>query len=366
MKYYDADKVSIYGCRSILLPTVELPNKKIPSMLMRGGTVKGLFFLKSDLPYEVSSRNEILLQIMGSDVNQINGLGEGRGTINRVALVGLSQQKDIDIDIDYTVCWVHSEKHIVDTSMRINCGNLLSGVLPFAIERGLIEAFSPETAIKILNENTGTHLRASVKTPQGKISYTDDAYAIDGVQGTGAVVKISYENIVGKKTGRLFPTGNTKDYINDIEISCIDIIVPTIFIKSSSLGKTGYETRAELENDLDLKDKLHSIWQQVSMRIGIDGSSNWYPKICLLAPPKAGGTISSRNFTPINCHDTHSLSTALCLGAATLVKNTIANELAKDSSPLSVDEEHHIIIEHPLGKFHTFIKMAGQDHLNHG
>ena len=176
--------------------------QSIPAMVMRGGTSKGLFFLKDDLPGDSASRDRLLLGIMGSpDVRQIDGMGGAHPLTSKVAVVSAS--KDADADIDYLFLQVVVDKAVVSDGQ--NCGNILSGVAQFAIERGLIEASTGETVVRIRMLNSGGVAVVTVQTPSAQVSYEGDA-KIDGVPGTAAPVLIDFADVAGSNCGALLPT----------------------------------------------------------------------------------------------------------------------------------------------------------------
>ncbi len=257
------------------------------------------------------------------------------------------------------LCQVHINKAIVETTL--NCGNILSAVAPFAIEKGLIKTSSPETIVRIYNENTGVVMIATVQTPDGKITYDGDT-AIDGVPGTSAPIKLSFINAVGAKTGKLLPTGNVIDDINGIPVSCIDVAVPMVITYAQALGKTGYETKAELDADKAFLTKLEALRRTAALKMGLgDVSRSVSPKICMVSPAKNGGSITSRYFTPFDCHDAHAVSGGLCLASACLIEGSIAYETAKLSIPSAEKFEKEIIIEHPSGQIWTSVNLDKSD-----
>ena len=238
---------------------------KIPCMMFRGGTSKGPFFLKADLPSDVSLRDQLLLRLMGSPhARQIDGIGGGDSLSSKVAIVGPSERDDADID--YLLCQVHINEPIVETTL--NCGNMLSAVAPFAIEKGLVKATDPETVVRIYNENTGVVVLATVQTPSGVITYEGDV-AIDGVPGTAAPIKLSFINSVGSKTGKLLPTGNVIDDIEGIPVSCVDVAVPMVITYAQAMGKTGLESKSELDSDKIFMEKLEELRRASALKMGL-------------------------------------------------------------------------------------------------
>lgn len=324
--------------------------RKIPCMYIRGGTSKGPCFLREDLPSETTERNDLLLRLMGSpDERQIDGVGGGNSLSSKVVIVGKSTRPGVDID--YLLCQVHINNPIVETSL--NCGNMLSAVAPFAIEKGLVKAVHPVTNVSIYNENTGVIMESVVQTPHGFITYSGDAH-IDGVPGTGAPIKLTFLEAVGSKTKKLLPTGKEVDEIDGIAVSCVDVAVPMVIVKASSFGKTGYESKKELDEDKSFMERLEIIRKKAAIKMGLgDVTQAINPKICIVAAPRENGTITSRYFTPFDCHDSHAVSGGLCLAAACLIVGSVANLVAKLPPPSKQHAEQEVVIEHPVGKIAT-------------
>ena len=329
----------------------------IPCMYFRGGTSKGPCFLRDDLPKDTKKRDEVLLSLMGSPDpggRQIDGIGGGDSLSNKVVIVGKSERPGIDID--YLLCQVHIKNAIVETSL--NCGNMLSAVAPFAIERQLVKAQHPKTMVRIYNENTGVIMESTVKTPNSQISYEGDTH-IDGVPGTGSPIELTFLNAVGSKTGVLLPTGHVVDDMNGILVSCVDVAVPLVIARAQELGKTGYESKKELDDDREFMARLEKLRRFVAQKMGFgDVSHSVSPKICMLAPPRFGGVITSRYFTPFDCHDAHAVSAGLCLAAATLIPGTVAHQMANVENMKKEGADVEIMIEHASGVIATIVTTA--------
>lgn len=327
----------------------------IPCTLMRGGTSKGPFFHATDLPADAAARNRLLLAAMGSPhVRQIDGIGGGDTLTSKVVIVSPSARPGIDID--YLFAQVSVETATVDTTP--NCGNMLAGVGPFAIENGLVAAGDPITTLRIFNVNTAKVVEAVIQTPGGLVTYEGEA-RIDGVPGSGAPIQLNFHDASGAKTGRLFPTGKRIDVIDDIAVSLIDFATPLVFVAASALGKTGYESKLELDADLVLKQRLESIRRQIAERAGLgDVRAKVLPKIALVAPPQHDGVIASRYFTPWSCHSAYAVTGALCLAAASLLPGTVVHALArpKVADPLLVT------IEQPAGRLDIRLQIDGDGH----
>ncbi len=324
----------------------------IPCLLMRGGTSKGPFFLASDLPADPELRNEVLLAVMGSpDLRQIDGLGGGDSLTSKVAIVGPSSRPDADVD--YLFAQVSVDCSLVDTAP--NCGNMLAGVGPFAIERGLVQPSHPCTTLRIHNVNTGKLVEARVPTPDGTVTYDGDVH-IDGVPGSGAGILLSFLDAAGTKTGRLLPTGRPLDQVEGVDVSCVDFATPMVFVSASSMGKHGDESKAELDADPAFLARLERIRQSAARKMGMgDVAGSVLPKIAMIAPPSHDGEdITSRYFTPWRCHAAHAVTGALCVAAAAVIPGTVPASLLRQNATQS----GRITLAHPSGHLQTEVTLA--------
>lgn len=315
---------------------------RIPAYLYRGGTSKGPLILAHHLPADRRTLDRVLLAAMGSPhKRQIDGIGGAETLTSKIAVVSKSSRAGIDVD--YLFVQVNPESDIVDYSS--NCGNMLSAVGPFAIEMELVKARNPETRINVFNINTHSRIEVILQTPAGEVTYEGEA-AIDGVPGTAAPVKQNFAAAIGSKTGKLLPTGNASEVIDGITVTCIDVAVPMMVVPGAAVGKSGYETKAELDSDADLIARLETMRVEAGTRMGLgDCSQLVIPKPVLVAPPRAGGTIASRDFVPFNCHATYSVTGSMALAAACVLPGTIAHSMAK----LRGTGRQIVVIEHPSG-----------------
>jgi 2-methylaconitate cis-trans-isomerase PrpF len=326
----------------------------IPCILMRGGTSKGPFFLADDLPSDRKVLERVLLAAMGSpDTRQINGIGGADTLTSKIAIISKSKHPEAEVDYLFAQCSV--DKAVVDFSP--NCGNMLAAVGPYAIETGLVAAQSPTTRVRIHNVNTGAVIAATIQTPDGIVNYEGEA-SIHGVPGTSAPVYLEFSNIVGGKTGKLFPTGNPIDVIDGVEVTCIDVAMPMVLMRAEAMGKTGYESKPELDADRDLIARFEAIRRKAGVLMGMgDVSASVVPKVGLLAPPRAAGsTITSRYFVPWNLHAAHAVTGALCVGSAIMLPGTVASALVKAPAGPFAD----IVIEHPTGSMGVAIETTGE------
>lgn len=323
----------------------------IPCTLMRGGTSKGPYFHAKDLPADPAERDRVLLAAMGSPhARQIDGIGGGDTLTSKVVIVSPSTRAGIDVE--YLFAQVSVETATVDTTP--NCGNMLAGVGPFALENGLVRATDPVTTLRILNLNTGKVVEAVIQTPGGIVTY-DGAARVDGVPGSGAPIQLNFRDAAGAKTGRLLPTGRVVDVVDGVAVSCVDFSTPLVFVPAAALGKSGYESKAELDADGKLKARLESIRLQVALMAGLgDVRDKVLPKIALVAPPRAGGVIASRYFTPWKCHSAYAVTGALCLAAASLIPGSVVARLARPNAT----EPHRVTIEQPAGSLDIRLNVA--------
>ena len=295
---------------------------KIPCLFMRGGTSRGPYFLKSDLPSNEEARNKILLAVMGSpDVRQIDGLGGADTVKSKVAIVSPSNEKDIDVD--YLFAQVKIDEPIVDT--KPSCGNMLIGVGPFAIEKGLVQAQDGLTKVRIRDVNTGMKIEEVVRTPNKKVSYEGDC-KIDGVPNAGSPIDINFIDVIGSKTKKLFPTGNFIDELNGIEFSFVDAAMPVVFFRAKDFNLTGNETYQELSQNKSLIEKMNSIRIKAGEKVGFKNvAKSVIPKMALVSQGQKGD-ISSRYFTPWDCHPTYAITGSIALAAACKSKQSICSE----------------------------------------
>lgn len=325
--------------------------KNIPCVLMRAGTSRGPFFLKEWLPLDPILRDQALIGAIGaSDPLQLDGLG-GNSTLNsKVAIVSRSSLPDCDLD--YLFAQVGVGHQSVDT--RPNCGNMLSGVAPFAIEQGLIQAQPGTTTVRIHNVNTGAKIDATVQTPYGKVTYEGSA-RIDGVAGTAAPVLLNFLDAWGAVTGELFPTGQRIEKIIDIEVTCIDAAMPLMIVRAQDMGLTGRERPAELDANKTLLAKLESMRLIAGQRMGLgDVSGSVVPKPVLVSPGDEDGSIVSRYFTPHRCHVSHAVTGAIGVGTAFALPGTVASGRARASG------RHLMSVVHPQGKIDLDVELVGE------
>lgn len=317
--------------------------KSIPSVMMRGGTSRGLYFRSEDLPEDRDEIADILLSAMGSyDPTQIDGVGGATSLTSKVAIVGPSEMPDVDID--YLFAQVGTREAVVDFGPT--CGNMLAGVGPFAIEAGMVTPGDGETNIRIRSVNTGAIIEACIQTPDRRVTFEGDT-SIDGVPGTAAPVILNFRDAIGSKSGALFPTGKTTEIIEGIEVSLVDATMPAMILRARDIGKSGYETSSELDDDRLMFARLEAMRREAGRRMGLgDVSDSVVPKIMLIAPPEKGGTITSRYLVPDRTHAAHAVTGAVTLAHCVATIGTVTDDLTETPHQLPAE----IKIEHPSGK----------------
>ena len=326
--------------------------RAIPGTLMRGGTSKGLYFHASDLPQSARARDAALLAAMGSpDPRQIDGVGGAHPLTSKVALI--SPSKRTDADVDYLFLQVVVDKAEVSDSQ--NCGNILAGVGPWAIENGLVPIVGATTPVRIHMVNTNSIAVAHVPTPRGAVEYEGTA-RIDGVPGNAAAIPIDFLDVAGSSCGKLFPTDSSIDRVEGLEMTCIDNGMPVVVMRAADLGKRGDETPEELEADAALKARIERLRLAIApdMNLG-DVSQKTVPKLCLVSPPQHGGTIHTRTFIPHRVHEAIGVLGAVSVATACVTPGSVAAQVA-GLTPRAGTQR--LEIEHPTGFFTVEMDVA--------
>ena len=321
--------------------------RKIPCVIQRGGTSKGVYFHEKDLPENQQLREKVILSIFGSpDIRQIDGLGGADPLTSKMAIIGPSERDDADVN--YTMGQVSITESLIDFSG--NCGNISSGVGPFSIDEGLVKVTEPETIVRIYNTNTRKILKAYVPTSEGKTKYTGD-YAIDGVPGTGSKILLDYSETSGTLGGKILPTGNPIDMISfpvigETEVSIVDVGNPVCFFKAGSLGYSGTEGPTD-PKIIDNLENIELIRGTASKYLGLasDASkarteSPTLPLIIYVSEPDdyksfTDGTLINgadidlvaRSFFMQVMHKTYPGTGAVCTAAAAMIEGTIVNRV---------------------------------------
>ena len=326
----------------------------IPCVMMRGGTSRGPFFLREHLPADDEAMKRVLLRVMGSPhVRQIDGIGGSDPVTSKVAMVRRSTHPGADVD--YLFAQVFVDRALVDTSPP--CGNMVTAVGPFAIEHGLVKAKDPETIVSIWDVNTQSLIEATVQTPGGSVTYDGDQ-RISGVNDPAAPIVLNLARMAGAKTGKLFPTGKRTEDILGITVSCVDMAMPCMFLPAEAVGKTGYETKDELDADKTLVERLQELRLIAGERMGLgDVREKVIPKPVLVARPRDGGTVCGRYFMP------YTVATAFAVTGGTnmAVTSCIAGTVVHAAASLDKGPVREIAVEHPQGKMFVQTEVVDRD-----
>ena len=350
--------------------------KKLPVTILRGGTSKGVYILQSDLPEDQRAWEPILLRLMGSpDRKQIDGLGGSQSVTSKVAIIRKSARPDADVD--YTFAQVSVDKPLV--SYKGNCGNISSGVGPFAIEKGLVEARDGETAVRIYNTNTDKIIEAVVKTPEGRVAYEGD-FCIAGVPGTASPVKLKFVDPAGTLGKGLLSTGSAVDVLEvpgyaPVEVSIVDAANPLVFARAKDLGLSGKELPDELNADAEKLELLEKVRGLAAVKLGLIEDytrSAWdtpgIPKMTFVAEAedyvngdgkeikKEQIDLLSRMMSMQKTHPSYAMTGAMCTAAAAVIPGSIVAQVL----PANVDTQF-IRIGHPGG-----ILECGVDYRENG
>ena len=315
--------------------------------MLRGGTSRGLFFEAADLPADPAERDDLLLRLMGTpDPRQIDGLGGSTSLTSKVAVVSRSEHPDADVDYLFLQLGVDQPT----VSDQQNCGNILAGVGPFAVERGLVPGEDGETTVRIRMVNSDSIAVATFPTPGGRPEYRGDV-EIAGVPGTAAAVVLGFTDTEGSATGSLLPTGSVRDTIEGVEATCVDNGMPVVVAMAASFGLTGYETHEELAADAALLERIDSFRTKVGALMGLgDVTGGSVPKTALLAPARDGGQVCTRSFIPVKPHTSIGVLAAVSVVTGMLLPGAVGHELTADwpEGTSQVDVEHptgHLLVD---------------------
>ncbi len=330
-----------------------MSERAIPCMVMRGGTSKGLYFLASDLPTDIATRDAVLLAAMGSpDIRQIDGMGGADPLTSKIAVVSPASRPDADIDYLFLQAVVDEAR--IDPSQ--NCGNILAGIAAFALLRGLCKAAGETTAVRIHMVNSANIAVATIETPGGHTRF-DGTARIDGVPGTSAPVLLDFIDVAGSTCGALLPTGRALDHVLGVDVTCIDNGMPVVLMRAADFGLTGTETPEAMEANAGLRARVEAIRLAVGpmMTLG-DVAKKTVPKMCLIAPPVAGGAVVTRNFIPHRVHKTIGVLGAVSVATACVLPGSVADGIAvlPASGPMRLD------VEHPSGFFTVDLEVEPQ------
>ncbi len=335
---------------------------------MRGGTSKGPFFLESDLPADKANRDKVLLSVMGSpDKRQIDGLGGAHPLTSKVGIVRKSLAAGVDLD--FLFAQLQPDTDTVDTTP--NCGNMLAGVVPFALECGLVQAQGDQSTFRVLTLNTGMQCDVTVQTPQGAqgryVEYAGDTH-VDGVPTSGAPVSINFLDTAGSVAPGLLPTADVKNVLQvpaqgeepafSLEVTCIDNGMPLVIFRAADVGRSGYESVAEMNADADLKLRIERLRIVAGHAMGLgDVTTKNYPKMTLVAPPRDGGAITTRSFIPHVCHDAIGVLAAVTVATACILRGSVCDGVAV----MPAGASKAVSVEHPTGEFSVELETDPAD-----
>ena len=336
--------------RAGLATILSMSNLTLPCVLMRAGTSRGPFFLRDWLPADTTARDELLIGAIGaSDLLQVDGVGGGSTLTSKVAIVSRSSQADCDVDYLFVQVGVGSKS--VDT--RPNCGNMLSGVAPFAIEQGLVAAEEGQTRVRVFNVNTRSRIDVTVQTPGRRVTY-EGSTGIDGVAGTAAPIQLDFLDAWGAVTGSLFPTGRRIDEIAGVSVTCIDAAMPLMVVRAGDLGLTGRESPAELDADRQLLARIEALRCRAGDLMGLgDVRDSVIPKPVIVSAGDGPHSITSRYFTPRRCHASHAVTGAIGVAAAFSLPGTVASAALQRSGARDVS------VLHPQGRIDVAVEIEG-------
>ena len=330
--------------------------RAIPCLFLRGGTSRGPFFHRADLPADLATRDRVLLAVMGSpDRRQIDGLGGAHPLTSKVGIVARGAAPD---DLEFLFAQLQPEGDTVDTTP--NCGNMLAAVVPFALETGLVASRGDTSTFRVRTLNTGMACDITVQTPGGRIRY-DGAARIDGVPGTAAPILINFLDTAGSVCAGLLPTGRAADTVElpgvgPVRVTCIDNGMPMVLIRAAELGRTGDESVAALDADAELKARLEALRLRCGAAMGLgDVAAKSYPKMCLIAAPRHAGSIATRCFLHHVCHDAIGVLAAVTVATACVLGGTVAECLAA----VPPGRVKTVSVEHPTGEFSVELELDG-------
>ncbi|HWR31821.1 MAG TPA: PrpF domain-containing protein [Negativicutes bacterium] len=336
----------------------------IKCSIVRGGTSKAIFIMKNELPADPILRDKVILAIFGSpDLRQINGLGGADITTSKLAII--SPATIPEADVDYTFGQVSMEKPFIDYGG--NCGNISSGVGPYAIDNGLVTPVESVTTVKIHLTNSGNILIARVPVKNGKAAVEGDC-VIGGVPGTGARIEMDWSRVVGPITGKLLPTGHVKDEIDvngkKFTVSVVDVGNVVIYVNAHDLGLTGTETPAQINADKQVLDTVEGIRGKVCQQIGLVAdwkdartATPYQPFLALVTKPVSYDAYTgqhvdeksidlvARMYLMLSVVKAYPGTATACTGAAARIKGSLIWDLLSDKAK----NKDILTIGHPTG-----------------
>ena len=326
----------------------------LPFLFMRGGTSRGPYFNRADLPADRDQLAQVLIAAVGSGHPlNIDGIGGGNAVTTKVAM--LSASDDEWADIDYFFAQVSVETQLVD--FKPTCGNILSGVGPAALEMGLMPAKEGITEVKIRSVNTGARVLARIQTPGAEVSY-DGTTQIDGVPGCAAPVELNFMDVAGSSTGAFLPTGQPQDTVEGVQVTCIDVAMPMVIARAADFGLTGRESREELDANRAFFDRMETVRLAAGHKMGMgDCSQSVTPKFGLLAPLPEQGHILARYFMPWETHPTMAVTGSQAMASCALTPGTVADGMMA----LPNERPAKVTLHHPMGEMDVLVDFDIED-----
>jgi 2-methylaconitate cis-trans-isomerase PrpF len=338
---------------------------QIRCTILRGGTSKGVYLLEQDIPPAGEQRDRLLKRIMGTpDILQIDGLGGARLITSKMAIIKRSSRPDADVD--YTYAQVVLERDLIMYSS--NCGNISAGVGPFAIDAGLVDISEPITRVRIHNTNTGKILVAHVPVAGGRAKVTGD-FAIDGVPGTGAEIRMDYSGTIGAKTGKILPTGRAVDHITlesgkRIALTLCDVANPCAFVEADAIGLNGSELPERFASDEPLIELCREVRGKAAALLGfcddwreVDRQSPGLPLLIIVSTPNDYATMRGHSVAAKatdlrarmvwynRCHESMAGTGSMCTAAASRIPDSIVNRTIGKTAART----DQLRIGHPMG-----------------
>lgn len=343
----------------------------------RGGTSRGVIFQDSELPKDQASRNDLFLQAIGSPDphgRQLNGMGAGVSSLSKVCIV--KPTPNATSHVDYTFVGMGIEGSEVD--YMGNCGNLAAAIGPYAFNERILPHLAPEVykspqdvTVYINNTNTGVLIRSRFRAERGQARVDADT-SIDGVSGLGTGVMLDFIKPGGSKTGKLLPTGNVTDTINNIEVSCVDSANPCVFLLATDVGIEPTILPAVLLEQKDIRAMLEDIREQAAVMMGLckagETPPRVIPKIAIVSPPVQQTTLSGEIIAPEQLdlvvrfisdgqpHRASPLTGALCTATAAKIEGSVVQKCLQ-ATPSTAGV---ITIGHPSGRIQVNAVMDAE------
>ena len=340
----------------------------IPAAWVRGGSSNAVFYHERDIPPEGPVRDRVLKRVMGTpDPIQIDGLGGAKAVTSKIAIIRLSQREDADVDYIFA----QSGVAIDEIDYSANCGNISSGVGPFAIDEGLVpkKAFREGRSVdpkvrtqevRIFNTGTKKVLISHVPIDQEGYSVADGEYTMAAVPGTGAPILMDYRETIGASRDRgLLPSGNAVDEIEvqggKVRITIGDVANIIVFVKAEDMGVAGDETSENLTENRALLDRVREVRGKAAQMVDlckdwrrVDQESPFMPMLVIISPPSPKSPdshLTCRLFLDNMCHPSMAGTGSCCTSAMSRTKGTLVYDVVSATTR----QEKVLNIAHPLG-----------------